>query len=144
MIEGHTTVLGAPPNWNQSQGKCVGLPVRIEPYQGQSGLHAFTSAWTADEADIIALVQGASLKLTVIGSSHPPVALAVGMPVVEATERVVYKGEEHVRSMHVAHLFDRLGGPKLLEALDRRGVFAAIESALKEIAVDNPLKGKLA
>lgn len=69
VIEGHTRVLG------KSQGY-LGLPVRDVLYD--DGSVAMETVWFPDPKEIEAIVAGAPIKLSVMGSGHPPVMLGVG------------------------------------------------------------------
>lgn len=74
-IEGHTNVLGAPPNWDETKhGSCGALPVRVSDFQG---LMSMTSAWRPTEEELARLNAGAPVHLTVVSGSHPPVIVAV-------------------------------------------------------------------
>jgi hypothetical protein len=75
-IDGATRNLGAPRDWDeQRQGRCGSLAVRHEETTAGP---AMTSAWFPTEEEIARLRAGAPVYLTVIGESHPPVAMAVG------------------------------------------------------------------
>jgi hypothetical protein len=75
VIEKHTRVLGAPPEWDQSKGECLGLPVRyVETQQGE----ALVSAWKPTEEEIEQLRAGATIKLWIFSPAHPVVSLSVG------------------------------------------------------------------
>lgn len=76
-IEGATRNLGAPPGWERDKhGTCGGLPIRDE--LSASDLPCMTSAWTPTPEELARLNAGASIHLTVLGTAHPPVAMAVG------------------------------------------------------------------
>jgi hypothetical protein len=67
-IEGATRRIG------KSQGY-LGLPLRDEV--GHFGPQ-MVSSWQATPAEVAAIVAGAPIHLTVLGSGHPPVMLTVG------------------------------------------------------------------
>ena len=74
-FEGQTSVLGAPPDWDERKnGPCDGLPVKWEAGEG------FVSTWEFTPEEIAALYSGGKLRLRVYSSSHPPVALWVEAP----------------------------------------------------------------
>ena len=76
-IENATRNLGAPAGWErETHGTCGGLPIRDELAAGDQP--CMTSAWTPTPDELARLVAGASIHLTVLGTAHPPVALAVG------------------------------------------------------------------
>lgn len=68
----HTNVIfGAPADWDESQGECVGLPVT----RAEDGvLHSF---WQPSETDIANILAGMPIRLSVFSSAHPPVAINV-------------------------------------------------------------------
>ena len=67
-------VLGAPEGWDQSQLPCSALPItRTEC----DGIPAVVSYWKPTENELAILVAGGSIALWVIGSTMPPVILAV-------------------------------------------------------------------
>lgn len=69
-FKGQQAVLGAPPDWDESQGSCDGLPVlRV----GEN----FISFWKPTWRERIALLFGAKIQLTIVGAGHPPVAIDV-------------------------------------------------------------------
>ena len=77
-ISGATRVLGAPHDWDKdAQGTCVGLPIRDEKTTAGPGM---TSAWFPTQEEIDRIAKGAPIHLTVLGTVHPPVAMAVGQP----------------------------------------------------------------
>lgn len=75
-IEGATRVLGAPEDWNEKiVGKCYGLPVLDTTCEG---LSVMISAWQPSPEELKQLIAGETLKLWIIGTSHPVVSLTVG------------------------------------------------------------------
>ena len=66
-IKGATRVLG------KSQGY-LGLPIRDE--KGSHGPQ-MVSAWELSSKEIEALMDGASLVITILGTSHPPIMVGV-------------------------------------------------------------------
>jgi hypothetical protein len=71
VIEGHTRIIG------KSQGY-LGLPLR-DMFLDQDEAHpAMQSAWFPTPDELRALLAGAPLVLTVLGTAHPPVMLGVG------------------------------------------------------------------
>lgn len=78
-IEGATRNLGAPVSWDRDKdGRCLGLP--ICDHEGDGGMPLMTSAWTPTPEELARLNAGASVHLTLVGRSHPPVAIEVGDP----------------------------------------------------------------
>jgi|SRR3954453_17742570 hypothetical protein len=76
-IDGAHATLRAPENWDEAQdGVCTGLPVYVE--QLPSGIIQISSVWFPTPEEIASIVAGAPVKLTIVGSSHPPVMLSVG------------------------------------------------------------------
>jgi hypothetical protein len=78
-IAGATHVLGAPLDWDPlKQGDCVGLPVRLlnDPDVGPE----WKSAWRPSPAELVALMNGGVVLLTVCGDGHPPVMIEVSKP----------------------------------------------------------------
>lgn len=77
-IRGATRVLGAPLDLEpQRHGACAGLPIRDAVYQG--GLPDMRSPWFPTPEELARLQAGAPIYLSVIGETHPPVALSVGL-----------------------------------------------------------------
>jgi hypothetical protein len=74
-IAGANLVLGAPKDWDEANGSCRGLPVRVQPH-GQGV--AMVSAWEPTPAELAALNAGAPVQLHIVGEGHPPVWLDVG------------------------------------------------------------------
>jgi hypothetical protein len=75
-IEGATRRLGAPRDWDKDRdGPCSALAIRDEPTDAGPGM---TSAWQPTPDEIARLAAGASIYLTILGTAHPPVSLAVG------------------------------------------------------------------
>jgi hypothetical protein len=70
----HTNmVLGAPKDWDEERdGTCVGLPIHIDLERG-----VMYSFWQPSEQDIANILAGVPIRLSVFGSGHPPVAIAV-------------------------------------------------------------------
>lgn len=78
-IDRATRYLGAPAGWEPPRdGPCAHLAIRDEQFS-LNGPWSMVSAWelTPDEMERL---KAAPIYLTVIGSSHPPVALSVGFP----------------------------------------------------------------
>lgn len=78
MITGTTRVLG------KSQGY-MGLPIRdaiLEFTIGDeiSKQPTMTSAWTPTPKELEALNAGANIEVTILGTGHPPLLVAVGKP----------------------------------------------------------------
>lgn len=68
-----TTILGAPKDWDEAKdGKCVGLPVHKD-----TATNCFYSFWQPSEEDISNILAGVPIRLTVVGFTHPPVAIGV-------------------------------------------------------------------
>lgn len=71
-----TTVLGAPEGWNKTtRGPCGSLAIRVEKTTAGIGM---TSAWYPTPDEIVRIVCGAPIYLTVLSNVHPPVAMSVG------------------------------------------------------------------
>lgn len=70
-IEGATRRIG------KSQGY-KGLPIRDFVYG--DGTPAMMTSWQPTPKEIEALVNGAPIYLTLLGSAHPPVLIEVGHP----------------------------------------------------------------
>lgn len=74
-INGATRTLGAPANWDQSQGECVGLPVLdMETAQG----HVMISEWVPTAEERERLAQGLPVHVWVYGWAHPVLSVSVG------------------------------------------------------------------
>ena len=70
----NNAVLGAPAGWDQGQLPCSALPItRTEC----DGIPAVVSYWRPSENELAILAGGGSIALWVIGSTMPPVMLAV-------------------------------------------------------------------
>lgn len=65
-----TRVLGAPANWDPSDGECIGLPV-VDAHG-----HMY-SYWKMEWRERLLTMIGRPVRLVVHGTSHPPVALEV-------------------------------------------------------------------
>lgn len=74
-IEGASLTLGKPKDWQESSGRCCGLPVRVIDCDT---LHAFQSAWLPTPEELRDLNAGAAVHITIVGRAHPPIALSVG------------------------------------------------------------------
>lgn len=72
-IEGATRRIG------KAQGY-LGLPVRdfLFPEGMSEGTPAMKTSWQPTPQEINAIVQGAPIYLTLLGTAHPPVLLEVG------------------------------------------------------------------
>ena len=67
-------VLGAPKGWEQAKLPCSALPItRTEC----DGIPAVVSYWKPTENEMAILAGGGSIALWVVGSTMPPVMLAV-------------------------------------------------------------------
>lgn len=77
-LAGRTRAIGAPRDWSPTaDGECGVLPVR----DGREGRYlTMTSAWQPSPDDLRCLNLGLPIMLTVYGSIHPVVAIAVGQP----------------------------------------------------------------
>jgi hypothetical protein len=76
-FKGQQAVLGAPADWDETQGPCAGLPVlRVDSN--------FISFWKPTWRERIALLFGAKIQLTLVCDGHPPVAIDVNRIVREA------------------------------------------------------------
>lgn len=67
-------VLGAPKGWDQAQLPCEALPITRTECEG---IPAVVSYWKPTENELAILAGGGSIALWVIGSTMPPVMLAV-------------------------------------------------------------------
>lgn len=83
-INGHTRTLGAPSNWDQSKGECVGLPVIDSVTENGP---AMISEWSPESDDLKLLNMGMPLHLWVFGDTHPVVSISVGQPTQEAIDK---------------------------------------------------------
>lgn len=73
-IEGATRVLG------KSQGY-IGLPLRdiaVNCKVGGEGTPAMQTAWFPTPEEIEAIIAGAPVVLTILGTQHPPVMIETG------------------------------------------------------------------
>ena len=81
-IAGATRNLGAPADWDpEKDGTCDVLPVRDDPYG--DGSNRMISAWFPTMEEIAAMLRGAPIYLSIVGTAHPPVMLIVGEPPAE-------------------------------------------------------------
>jgi hypothetical protein len=77
-IPNATRVLGAPSGWDKSkQGTCGGLPIQDMDTSAGPGM---MSLWEPTPDELERLKAGAKVSLLVLGTVHPPVSVAVGMP----------------------------------------------------------------
>lgn len=76
-IHGHTRILGAPANWDQSKGECVGLPIvdRLTEHGP-----VMISEWEPTEEERDRIAQGLPVHLWIYGQAHPVVSISVGEP----------------------------------------------------------------
>lgn len=75
-LSDETRRIGAPANWDEARlGPCLALSVHDRV---REGIPEMVSAWLPDDEELVRLQQGAPLYLTIAGSTHPVVALAVG------------------------------------------------------------------
>jgi hypothetical protein len=75
LIENWTKVLGAPAGWTpETGGECLGLPIRE---QMNGDVPAMISEWRLTTDEVAAIVAGAPLHLSVLGTAHPPVSISV-------------------------------------------------------------------
>lgn len=75
-----TRNLGAPEGWDQKRLSCDSLS--IKDYEMAPGVMAMESRWELDGFEAARLALGeADIRLSVIGRSHPPVAMRVQMGV---------------------------------------------------------------
>ena len=77
-IEGATRYLGAPVGWEpELDGECAHLAIRdLALATG----NVMVSVWEPTPGELAALIAGAPVILTMAGSEHPPVMIAVGLP----------------------------------------------------------------
>jgi hypothetical protein len=77
-IQGSTRMLGAPQGWDKEKdGPCLGLA--ILDLNLNDAISAMGSVWFPTPEEIEKIVAGAPIELWIIGKSHPPVYLRVGM-----------------------------------------------------------------
>lgn len=75
-FEGQTGLLGAPEHWNQKGGiECGYLPYVSEVV---GGYRAVSSYWKPTPEELAELNAGGYVRLTVIGLTHPVVAIGTG------------------------------------------------------------------
>lgn len=67
-------VLGAPPDWDQSEMPCSALAVTDVSFDGQPGIASF---WRPDRQELEDLANGGSVMLVVYGRGMPPVSVGV-------------------------------------------------------------------
>lgn len=70
----NNAVLGAPAGWDQVQLPCSALPITRTECEGAP---AVVSYWKPSENELAILIGGGSVALWVIGTTMPPVMLAV-------------------------------------------------------------------
>lgn len=70
----NNAVLGAPAGWDQGQLHCSALPITRTECDGHP---AVVSYWKPSDNELGILAGGGSIALWVIGSTMPPVMLAV-------------------------------------------------------------------
>lgn len=77
-IEHATRVMNPPPDWEEhaETQHCASLAIR--DVIDQDGLPFMVSAWEPTPAELAALNRGETVKLWIVGSSHPVVAITVG------------------------------------------------------------------
>ena len=80
-IEGATRVLGKEQGYN-------GLPVRdvVIDCHPDGRVAAMETVWLPTPAELERLAAGASVKLTIQGTQHPPVMVEVGPPADDASQ----------------------------------------------------------
>jgi len=83
-INGHTRILGAPSNWDQSKEECVGLPVIDSASENGP---VMISEWQPESEDLKLLNIGMPLHLWVFGDVHPVVSISVGQPTQEVIDK---------------------------------------------------------
>lgn len=67
-------VLGAPYGWKQDELAVAALPVTKSE---RGGISMVQSYWKPTQEELKALVKGAYIQLTIIGTSMPPASLEV-------------------------------------------------------------------
>ncbi|MBV6321917.1 hypothetical protein [Duganella violaceipulchra] len=67
-------VLGAPKGWDQDEVPCRALPITRVSYDG---IAAVMSYWKPTADELAMLNAGGSVALSIIGTTMPPVMLAV-------------------------------------------------------------------
>lgn len=71
-------VLGAPEQWDQAKLVCNALPVTVDELApGVKCIHSF---WAPNAQELSELNRGGLVRLTVLGETTKPVALAVVAP----------------------------------------------------------------
>lgn len=72
-FEGQTLMLNPPADWCQSKGlQCGMLPVREGVLSGMPVLY---SHWQPSNEERQMILQGAAIRLCVVGAKHPPVSV---------------------------------------------------------------------
>lgn len=80
-IEGANLSLNAPAEWRDGElGKCESLHLRQDPLPGSRGVSIFSSAWELSDEGRARVAAGDNVVLSVIGSFHPVVAIAIAEP----------------------------------------------------------------
>ncbi len=75
-IKGCTRRMGAPPNWNhETDGICHTLEILDQVVDDS---HWMTSAWIPTEKELKQLNDGFPILLSIQGSRHPVVSMAIG------------------------------------------------------------------
>ena len=144
VIAGATRTLG------KSQGY-IGLPIRdvvIECSVGGVATPAMESEWKPTAEELEALNKGGSIKLRVLGTSHPPVMLEVEAPPAKAlASRITINGKSHdwfgplISYEAAVQLAGLIGTPTAVYAGPRKGDIqrAGILSPGRVVPVENGL-----
>jgi hypothetical protein len=70
--------LGAPSNWDSSQGLCGSLPIRDDI---EAGARVMKSAWEPSATELKMLNAGCPVILTLFTTVHPATSIGVGSKV---------------------------------------------------------------
>jgi hypothetical protein len=73
----NNAVLGAPKGWDQGVLPCSALAITRITYEGEGGQQGVMSFWKPTADELVMLAAGGSVALTVLGTTMPPVMLAV-------------------------------------------------------------------
>lgn len=86
QIKGRNGRITPPIDWDQSDGVCHTLYIRIA--ENDAGVPMLQSAWLPTAEELAALNAGAPVVLTTLGKSFPPTSLEVVPGEIEASEKM--------------------------------------------------------
>lgn len=69
MIEGHTRIVGV------GQGY-TGLPIHDDV--AEEGVPCMVTSWAPTPDELYALMSGANVHISILGTTHPPISVGVG------------------------------------------------------------------